>query len=54
MEYLAEGMDPLHVLEDDDFYRDLLTGELIHPYWIEQATDPEDITTIAVDDIDGW
>eukprot|EP00529_Nitzschia_sp_RCC80_P029815 CAMPEP_0113454826 /NCGR_PEP_ID=MMETSP0014_2-20120614/8063_1 /TAXON_ID=2857 /ORGANISM="Nitzschia sp." /LENGTH=308 /DNA_ID=CAMNT_0000346243 /DNA_START=21 /DNA_END=947 /DNA_ORIENTATION=- /assembly_acc=CAM_ASM_000159 len=54
MEYQAEGGDPTQVLEDDDMYRDVLTGELIHPYWIEQATAPEDITPIAIDDIDAW
>jgi hypothetical protein len=34
-EFMAEGMDWKNVLEDDDMYMDAKTGELIHPYWVE-------------------
>lgn len=35
VEYQSEGMEWESVLEDEDMYVDANTGELIHPYWIE-------------------
>jgi hypothetical protein len=36
VEFAAEGWDYQKVLEDEDMYIDAETGELVHPYWIEQ------------------
>ena len=35
IEYQAEGMNWESVLENDEMYIDTITGELIHPFWIE-------------------
>jgi hypothetical protein len=35
VEFAAEGWDYEKVLEDEDMYMDAETGELVHPYWIE-------------------
>jgi hypothetical protein len=36
VEFAAEGWDYQKVLEDEDMYIDAETGELVHPFWIEQ------------------
>jgi hypothetical protein len=35
MEFAAEGYDYKQVLEDEEFYMDAETGELVHPFWID-------------------
>lgn len=35
-EFAAEGWDYQEALEEEDMYVDAETGELVHPYWIEQ------------------
>jgi hypothetical protein len=35
-EFAAEGWDYTKALEEEDMYIDAETGELVHPYWIEQ------------------
>jgi hypothetical protein len=35
LEFAAEGFDYKQVLEDEQFYMDAETGELVHPYWID-------------------
>lgn len=35
IEYQAEGMNWESVLENDEMYMDANTGELIHPFWVE-------------------
>jgi hypothetical protein len=34
-EYSAEGWDWNNVLEDEDMYVDMATGEKVHPCWVE-------------------
>lgn len=34
-EYTFEGWDSSKVLEDDDMYVDIATGEKVHPCWVE-------------------
>lgn len=36
IEFQAEGMDWQSVLENDEMYIDVITGELIHPFWVER------------------
>ena len=40
-EFAAEGWDYQKVLEDEDMYVDAETGELVHPFWIEQQQQEE-------------
>jgi hypothetical protein len=40
-EFAAEGRDWHSVLEDDDMHVDAITGELIHPCWLDQDFDKE-------------
>lgn len=35
IEYQSEGMSWENVLEDDDMYMDINTGEAVHPVWVE-------------------
>merc|ERR1739848_68998 len=35
IEFQAEGMDWQSVLENEEMYLDIKTGELIHPFWVE-------------------
>ena len=35
IEYRSEGMSWENVLEDDDMYMDINTGEAVHPVWVE-------------------
>jgi len=36
-EYTSEGWDSSKVLEDDDMYIDIATGEKVHPCWVESG-----------------
>jgi hypothetical protein len=38
-EFVFENQNWESVLEEDDMYVDAETGELIHPYWVEQCDD---------------
>ena len=40
-EYEAEGWNWNSVIEDDDMYLDIRTGELIHPIWVENDDNME-------------
>jgi hypothetical protein len=40
-EFASEGWDYQQVLEDEDMYMDLATGQLVHPCWVEDE-DEED------------
>ena len=40
-EFLSEGCDFSRVLEDQDMYFDVATGEKIHPYWVESEDDDD-------------
>jgi len=37
-EYTFEGWDSSKVLEDDDMYVDIATGEKVHPCWVENES----------------
>jgi hypothetical protein len=34
-EFASEGWDFHQVLEDEDMYVDMVTGQLVHPVWVE-------------------
>ncbi len=40
-EYTFEGWESTKVLEDDDMYVDIATGEKVHPCWVENG-DPDE------------
>ncbi|KAL3933443.1 MAG: hypothetical protein SGARI_003711 [Bacillariaceae sp.] len=41
-EFASEGWDYQQVLEDEDMYMDVATGQLVHPCWIEDEEDDGD------------
>lgn len=41
-EFASEGWDFHQVLEDEDFYVDTSTGQLVHPCWVEDEEDDDD------------
>ncbi len=45
-EYTFEGWESSKVIEDDDMYVDVATGEKVHPCWVEhgESEDAEDST----------
>ncbi|KAG7351971.1 hypothetical protein IV203_008019 [Nitzschia inconspicua] len=45
VEFEAEGWDYRKALEEEDMYIDAETGELVHPFWIEQQGRKEELRT---------
>lgn len=45
-EYTFEGWDSSKVLDDDDMYVDIATGEKVHPCWVENESVGEDVGEI--------
>jgi len=43
IEYEAEGMEWEFVLEEEDMYVDPQTGERIHPFWVDNEHDENEI-----------
>lgn len=41
-EFTSEGWDWKMVLEEEDFYVDIATGEKIHPCWVEREDDKDE------------
>ena len=41
-EFASEGWDYQQVLEDEDMYMDVATGQLVHPCWVEDEEDDEE------------
>lgn len=50
-EYTFEGWESSKVLEDDDMYVDVATGEKVHPCWVENGDADDD--EVVEEDVGG-
>ena len=51
-EYTFEGWDSSKVLEDNDMYVDIATGEKVHPCWVETSNDGDEDGGTEIDEIE--